>query len=163
MAGKERHGEARQCGVESQGPLRETLRRLEEFFHAGQFDYYGDRAESLNPLQLEVEAKAAKALSGVMGNSPSEQAFYNDPSVQKYAAQVAAGEQVDLGTSDGFRRALSTLAAGVFEEYRGGSNSGPWGGKHKDALEQYDPYSSTEYLEHIFQPKEGVEVVAPKQ
>jgi hypothetical protein len=136
---------------------------FEEFFHAGQHDYYGDRAESFTGLQIEVEAKAAKALSGVMGSTPAEKAFFNNPQVRQYSAQVAAGEQIDLGTSDGFRNALSTLAAGVFEEYGGSTNKGPWGGKEKDALEKWDPYSTTEYLEHIFQPKEGVEVVAPKQ
>ncbi|NVK75895.1 MAG: hypothetical protein HWE24_20665 [Oceanospirillaceae bacterium] len=59
----------------SEAPYSSKSVVFEEFFHAGQFDYYGESIGERTPLEIEVEAKFAKAYSGLSAGIGYEENF----------------------------------------------------------------------------------------
>jgi RHS repeat-associated protein len=91
---------------------------FEEVFHAGQNNFYLNTGKSRTHLQIEVEAKVAKAFQGIPTGNSYEDSFREDPIVQKYIQSVKNGEEIGFSLQYAFEEKVSNFAQSVYEVYK---------------------------------------------
>jgi hypothetical protein len=114
---------------------------FEEVFHAGQQEYYfkGTTPKSAQ-LKLEVEAKVAKYVSGIVDDDDFELTNEEKSIVDKYYEMLKSGKKIDIKTEYMFNSELIILANKVVSNgysYLSGQ------------LKNFKPNSATTYLNKI--------------
>ncbi|MFZ6052362.1 RHS repeat-associated core domain-containing protein [Halocola ammonii] len=134
---------------------------FEEVFHAGQLDYYGaEDAGGKTLLQIEVEAKVAKAYAGAADRG-YEKDFQDDPVVQQFFDKVKEGDSVSWNLQIAFYQKLDEFVNEVYDLY-----DENWLKKYgekflkENSPENYNLFEGLDYFYFLTAPniQEGAEV-----